>query len=176
MEAHLGSEQSELVPVNSYLQDGNPRNDKTLPSARRVGHLLGLQQCLLPHPASPRSRKYLRFHLNGQTYQFTALYFGLATAPLEVVKEVKLMAQARGLMIYQYPDNWLLRTPSQEICRQHTQLFLALCQDLGWVVNTAKKLELIPKLVLNFVGYRFNISHSLVTPTQERWDTLTQKI
>ena len=59
---------------------------------------------------SPRSRNFLRLHLNGQTFQFAALPFGLAMAPLEftkVVKEVKLMAQARGIRIHQYPDDWL---------------------------------------------------------------------
>ena len=47
-------------------------------------------------PIVQRSRKYLKFHLNTVSYQFRALPFGLATAPLEftkVVKEVKLMAQ-----------------------------------------------------------------------------------
>ena len=51
-------------------------------------------------PISPRSWKYLRFHLNSQIYQFTALPFGLSTALLEftkVVKDVKFMAQARGI-------------------------------------------------------------------------------
>ena len=59
-------------------------------------------------PISQRSRKYLRFFLGSKAYQFTALPFGLATAPLEftkVVKEVKLMAQARGIRIHQYLDN-----------------------------------------------------------------------
>ena len=62
-------------------------------------------------PINQRSRKYLRFHLHGQTFQFRALPFGLATAPLEftkVVKEVKLMAQSRGIRIHQYLDDWLL--------------------------------------------------------------------
>ena len=70
-------------------------------------------------PIAQRSRKYLRFHLNKISYHFTSLPFGLATAPLEftkVVKEVKLMAQARGIRIHQYLDDWLLRAPSQEIC------------------------------------------------------------
>ena len=43
-------------------------------------------------PIGQRSRKYLRFFLGKKAYQFTALPFGLATAPLEftkVVKEVK---------------------------------------------------------------------------------------
>ena len=59
-------------------------------------------------PIAPRSRKYLRFFLFHQTFQFTALPFGLATAPLEftkIVKEVKLMAQARGIRIHQYLDD-----------------------------------------------------------------------
>ena len=63
-------------------------------------------------PIHPRSRKYLRFFLNSKAYQFTALPFGLATAPLEftkVVKEVKLLAQTRGIRIHQYLDDWLLR-------------------------------------------------------------------
>ena len=43
-------------------------------------------------PIQEPSRKYLRFYVQGQTYQFKALPFGLSTAPLEftvVAKEVK---------------------------------------------------------------------------------------
>ena len=50
------------------------------------------------------SRKYLRFHFQNQSFQFRALPFGLSTAPMEftyVVKEVKLMAQSRGIRIHQ---------------------------------------------------------------------------
>ena len=89
-------------------------------------------------PINQRSRKYLRFFLFNQTFQFTSLAFGLAMAPLEftkVVKEVKLMAQARGIQIHQYLDDWLLRAPCPETCLQHTQTLLALCQQLGWVVK-----------------------------------------
>ena len=53
-------------------------------------------------PIQEQSRKYLRFHVQGQTYQFKALRFGLSTAPLEftvVVKEVKLMAIHKGIRI-----------------------------------------------------------------------------
>ena len=129
-------------------------------------------------PINPRSRKYLRFHLNNQSYQFTSLPFCLSTAPLEftkVVKEVKLMAQARGIRIHQYLDDWLVRAPCQEICLRHTQTLLDLCRDLGWVVNRSKS-EPGPQQVFNFVGYRFDLSQGLVKPTQERWTSLTQKI
>ena len=129
-------------------------------------------------PIAPRSRKYLRFFLFQQTFQFTALPFGLATAPLEftkIVKEVKLMAQARGIRIHQYLDDWLLRAPSPEICLQHTQTLLDLCRELGWVVNMTKS-ELVPTQVFNFVGYRFDLISGRVLPTQDRWQALQEKL
>ena len=129
-------------------------------------------------PIGQRSRKFLRFFLHSQAYQFTALPFGLSTAPLEftkVAKEVKLMAQARGIRIHQYLDDWLLRAPCPETCLLHTRTLLDLCHRLGWVVNLAKS-ELLPQQIFNFVGYRFDLSQGLVKPTQERWMVLSQKI
>ena len=129
-------------------------------------------------PIGQRSRKFLRFFLHSQAYQFTALPFGLSTAPLEftkVAKEVKLMAQARGIRIHQYLDDWLLRAPCPETCLLHTRTLLDLCHRLGWVVNMTKS-ELVPQQVFNFVGYRFDLSQGLVKPTQERWIVLSQKI
>ena len=129
-------------------------------------------------PIGQRSRKFLRFFLHSQAYQFTALPFGLSTAPLEftkVAKEVKLMAQARGIRIHQYLDDWLLRAPCPETCLLHTRTLLDLCHRLGWVVNMTKS-ELVPQQVFNFVGYRFDLFQGLVKPTQERWMALSQKI
>ena len=129
-------------------------------------------------PINQRSRKYLRFFLFNQTFQFTFLPFGLATAPLEftkVVKEVKLMAQAKGSRIHQYLDDWFLRAPCPETCLHHTRTLLALCQQLGWVVNT-KKSELTPQQVFNFVGYRFDLVSGRVLPTQDRWVALQEKL
>ena len=50
-------------------------------------------------PIQEQSRKYLRFHIQDQTYQFRALPFGLSTAPLEftvVAKKVKLNGHTQG--------------------------------------------------------------------------------
>ena len=74
-------------------------------------------------PIQEQSRKYLRFHFHGQTYQFKALPFGLSTAPLEftvVTKEVKLMAIHKGIRIHQYLDDWLGRATSHQVCLQNT--------------------------------------------------------
>ena len=124
------------------------------------------------------SRKFLRFHFQNQSYQFRALPFGLSTAPMEftaVVKEVKLMAQSQGIRIHQYLDDWLIRAPTKESCHQGTQSLLALCQELGWMVNMQKS-ELEPQQIFEFVGYQYDLLNGLVRPTQNRWEALQQKI
>ena len=89
-------------------------------------------------PIHSQSRKYMRFHLQGRSYQFRTLPFFLSTAPTEftvVAKEVKLMALQRGIRTHQYLDDWLVRATSHQTCLQHTQTLTALCQELGWLVN-----------------------------------------
>ena len=128
-------------------------------------------------PIHNQSRKYMCFHVQGQSYQFKALPFGLSTAPMEftvVAKEVNLMALQRGIRIHQYLDDWLVRARSHHTCLQPTQTLVALCQ-LGWLVNTEKS-ELDPKQVFNFVGYQFDLKEGKVKLTPERWQALTTKI
>ena len=98
-------------------------------------------------PIQEQSRKYLRFHVQGQTYQFKALPFGLSTAPLKftvVAKEVKLVATHKGIRIHQYLDDWLVRARSHHVYFQHTQDLVKICQELGWLVKS----ELEPKQIL----------------------------
>ena len=120
----------------------------------------------------------MRFHIQGETYQFKALPFGLSTAPMEftvVAKEVKFLAMKKGIRIHQYLDDWLVRARSHQTCLQHTQTLVALCRELGWLVNEEKS-ELEPKQVFNFVGCQFNLKEDRVRPTSERWQTLQTKI
>ena len=129
-------------------------------------------------PIQEQSRKYLRFHVQGQTYQFKALPFGLSTAPLEftvVAKEVKLMATFKGIRIHQYLDDWLVRARSHQVCLQHTQELVRTCQELGWLVNLDKS-ELEPKQIFDFVGCQFDLKVGRVRPTPDRWESLQEKI
>ena len=125
-------------------------------------------------PIQEQSRKYLRFHVQGQTYKSKALPFGLSTAPLEftvIAKEVKLMAGHKGIRIHQYLDDWLVRAKSRSTCLQHTLTLVEMCQKLGWLVS-AEKSELEPKQVFNFVGYQFDLRSGRVRPTPDRWQSL----
>ena len=129
-------------------------------------------------PIQEQSRKYLRFHVQGRTYHFKALPFGLSTAPMEftvLAKEVKLMAIHKGIRIHQYLDDWLVRARSQQTCLQHTQILVKMCQVLGWLVNLEKS-ELEPKQVFDFVGYQFDLRSGRVRPTPDRWQSRQGKI
>ena len=173
----------DLSRLNKFLKTGTFKMEtpETIRTSLQKGEWvtsLDFSDAYFHIPIHPRSRKYMRFFLNKRAYQFTALPFGLATAPLEftkIVKEVKLMAQNRGIRIHQYLDDWLLRAPSREIGLLHTQVLLSLCHELGWLVNL-KKSELNPQQVFTFVGYRFDLLTGRVLPTQERWASLRQKL
>ena len=57
------------------------------------------------------------------------------------------MAIHKGIRIHQYLDDWLVRARSHQVCLQHTQDLVKMCQQLD-------KSELEPKQVFNFVGYQ----------------------
>ena len=67
VETHIGPKQTESVPQGGEIQNGDTRR-KTPNKIKKI---------------QEQSRKYLRFHVQGRTYQFKALPFGLSTAPLE---------------------------------------------------------------------------------------------
>ena len=157
---------------------------ETGPGSEQLEHLphpytsIDFKDAYFHIPIHSQSRKYMRFHLQGWSYQFKALPFGLSTAPMEftvVAKEVKLMALQRGIRTHQYLDDWLVRASTHDTCLQHTQTLVTLCQGLGWLVNKEKS-ELAPKQVFNFVGYQFDLKEGKVRPTAECWHTLTDKI
>ena len=129
-------------------------------------------------PIQEQSRKYPEISCPGADIQFKAPPFGLSTAPLEftvVAKEVKLMAIHKGIRIHQYLDDWLVRARSNQVCLQHTQDLVKICQELGWLVNLEKS-ELEPKQVFNFVGYQFDLESGRLRPTPDRWQSLQEKI
>ena len=175
METGLGPEHLEHLPKHRVVQNGDPRDNKDLPTVREWVRFIDFKDAYFHLPIHSQSRKYMRFHLQGRSYQFKALPFGLSTAPMEftvVAKEVKLMALQRGIRIHQYLDNWLIRATSHQTCPQHTETLVALCRELGWLVNKEKS-ELKPKQVFNFVGYQFDLREGKVRPTPECWQTLT---
>ena len=175
----------EPLPVagiaSAYGQKNKTNGDTiSLPLTRRVGHLYSFQGCLFPYTNTGTVQEISKIHVQGRTYQFKALPFGLSTAPMEftvVAKEVKLMAIHKGIRIHQYLylDDWLVRAKSHQVCLQHAQDLEKMCQQLGWLVNLDKS-ELEPKQVFNFVGYQFDLKSGQVRPTPNWWQNLQEKV
>ena len=173
----------DLSTLNTFLNTGSFKMEtpETIRTSLQAGEWvtsIDFKDTYFHIPIHSQSRKYMRFHLQGRSYQFKALPFGLSTAPMEftvVAKEVKLMALQKGIWIHQYLDDWLVRASTHDTCLQHTQTLVTLCQELGSLVNREKS-ELVPQQVFNFVGYQFNLKEGKVRPTEERWQTLTDKI
>ena len=85
-------------------------------------------------PIHQKSQNLLQFHAGGWSFQFRALPFGIATAPLKfigIAREVKLMLQNKGIQIHQYLDDWLLRAPSKQICLEQSKQLVAFVQELS---------------------------------------------
>ena len=141
METYLGPEHLEHLPKHRVIQNGDTRDNKNLLQAGECVTSIDFKDTYYHIPIHSQSRKYMRFHIQGRSYQFKALPFGLSTAPMEftvMAKEVKLMALQRGIRIYQYLDEWLVRARSHHTCLQHTQTLVVLCRELGWLVNREK--------------------------------------
>ena len=170
LEASHRLKYTKQIPGHHKIQDGDPRVHPRLPQKRGVGHIYRPYR-RLPTCTYSHSQKYLRFHFQGVTYQFTSLPFRLATAHLiftSIVKEVKLIALLSGIRLHQYLDDWLIRAPSKQTCTDQTQKLLKLVKDLGFIVNL-KKSDLTPSQRFDFLGYHFLLDLALVKPTQDRW-------
>ena len=97
-----------------------------------MGNLAGLQRCVFPHPNQPKVKKVSEILPEQPNFPIhsSPLWFG-HSFPRVYKGGQRSEAQARGIRIHQYLDDWLLRAQCRETCLQHTQILLALCQQDG---------------------------------------------
>ena len=176
METGPGPKHLEHLSKHRVVQSGDPRDNKDLPTVGGVGNIHRLRRRILPYTnsvspgskcvftsrASPTSSEPYplacpqhpwssQWWPRGQTDGFTEGYKN-PPVPRRLVGESHI------------PPN----------LSPHTQTLVALCRELGWLVN--KKSELEPKQVFNFVGYQFDLREGKVRPTPDHWQTLQDKI
>ena len=179
VETGPGPEHLEHLFKHRVVQDGDPRDNKNLPTGRGVGHIHRFQRRILPHTNSQSVQEVHEFSSPGSVLpvQSPTLFFypQLPWSSQWWPKRSNSWHFQKGIRIHQYLDDWLVRASTHNICLQHTQTLVTLCQELGWLVNKEKS-ELVPKQVFNFVGYQFGLKEGKVRPIEERWQTLTDKI
>ena len=129
-----------------------------------------LQDTYLQVPVHPDSRRFLRFCMGADVFQFKALCFGLSSVPqvfTRVMAPVSSFMHRHGFRILRYLDDWLvLESSFQEITRARDFL-LWLCARLGILVNLAKS-TLIPSQRLDYLGMTLQSSLLRAFPLQAR--------
>ena len=131
---------------------------------------IDLKEAYLQVPIHPESRQSLLFVAHGRTYQFTALCFGLSTAPQVfswVMAPVSAILHSWGIRMRRYLDDWLVQSSSQEALLRDLQVVLNLCRELGIVINQEKS-NLEPSQVVQYLGVVIDAQTFVASPSPER--------
>ena len=127
---------------------------------------IDIRDAYLHVPMHQAVRKYLRFVVNKEVYQFTCLPFGLATSPREFTKllrPVVSLLRQHGVKLHVYLDDWLIWADTLEEAQLHAQTTIKVLQFLGWIINFEKS-DLTPSQDFLFIGMQFNTRRFTVAP------------
>ena len=131
---------------------------------------IDLAEAYLQVPVHPDSRGFLRFVAHGNVYQFSALCFGLSTAPQvfsRVMAPVSAILHSWDIRMRRYLDDWLVQLSSRESLLRDLRVVLDLCHVLGIVVNPAKS-HLVPSQVVQYLGVVVDSQSFRASPSPER--------
>lgn len=131
---------------------------------------IDLKDAFLHVPMAPKHRRYLRFMVNGQRYQFKSLPFGLASSPYvftRVVKAVGAYARCQGLSLVQYLDDWNTASKSSVASAKWTRWLINLVVELGLIPNFVKS-DLEPSQLFTFVGILIDLVQATAKPAPHR--------
>lgn len=137
---------------------------------------IDLKDAYLHIPIHQSHRRFLAFRYRQVDYQFTALPFGLSTAPrvfTRVTRAVVAYLRRIGLNVFAYIDDWLVVSSTREDALRDVNVTLSLLEELGWVVNR-KKSNLDPTQSLVYLGAKLDLATGVAFPTDERLHTLLQ--
>ena len=131
---------------------------------------LDLQNTYLQVPVHPASRRYLRFCIGPQPFQFRALCFGLSSAPqvfTRVMAPISSVMHRHGFRILRYLDDWLVLGSSLEEILRARDFLLSLCEELCVMVNLAKS-SLTPTQTIDYLGMSLQSTPLSASPTKAR--------
>ena len=139
---------------------------------------LDLQDAYLQVPVHRHSRRYLWFVVQGKTYQFRVLCFGLTTAPqvfTRIMAPVSAILHKYGVRMLRYLDDWLILASSELACLQSRDRLLTVCTEPGIQVNLTKS-SLVPTQSLVYLGMEIRSLPFIARPTPARVSNLLRLI
>ena len=165
----------DLKPFNKFVHHEKFKMDTpdTVRAMLRRGlwcTSIDLKDAFFHVPVHRAHRKYLRFKTRLGTYQFTALPFGLKSAPAtftRIIKAVAAYARSRGVCVIHYLDDWLIFHEDRDVAAAQTLWLVKLAERLGFVINYSKS-ELTPTQTPTFIGMFLDLITATVYPAQHR--------
>ena len=116
--------------------------------------------------------------MEGQSYQFKCLAFGLKTTP-RVFKKIiaTLMAHFHScqIQIYAYLDDWLIKSTEKRSLVESVRTVVQTSVKLGVILNW-KKSSLNPSQKLEYLGADLNLAQGTISPTLERIKCIQRSI
>lgn len=117
-------------------------------------------------PIHPQASQFLRFMVDGQVWEFTALPFGLASAPFLftwILRPFLCTLRRFGVRIHAYLDDWIIHHPDKAVLNTQLQLTVQLATLMGYMVNREKS-QLQPMQTFIQLGMEFNLLQQVVKP------------
>ena len=122
----------------------------------------------------PDHQKFLRFHWQGQSYQYRTLPFGLTSAPrvfTKVLAPVIAWLRTRGIHLCAYLDDLIVVGVSPADVRRSVTTVADTLTHAGFILNL-KKSELVPSQDLVYIGGRIRPDLGTVFLPEDRLEVL----
>ncbi|CAJ0962706.1 unnamed protein product [Ranitomeya imitator] len=137
---------------------------------------IDIKDAYLHIPIFPPHQRFFRFAVLEDHFQFTALPFGLATAPrvfTKVMAAVMAILHSRGVVVLPYLDDLLIKGPSFQACESSVHITLDSLSRLGWLINLDKSSP-VPARRISFLGMILDTSRGLVLLPRSKAQALQQ--
>lgn len=178
-----------LKPLNKFIRKEHFKMEDYRTAAKlipRDGFLatIDLTEAYLLVPISVSDRKYLRFLYkdpfsgNLNTFEFTAMPYGLSVAPrvfTKIMKEVMTHLRGRGYKSVIFLDDILCIGDNYDECVKNVHETSKLLRCLGFVINYTKS-SLTPSQVCKFLGFMYDTQELSISLPIDKRNNIAQMV
>lgn len=164
-----------LKRLNKFVQSNHFKMEDVRTAVRLMSPncfmgKIDLKEAYFLVPVHSQDRKFLRFY-HKELYEFTALPFGLCSAPYiftKLIQPIVSHLRSKGFLSVRYLDDFLCLGNSYGDCLNNINETVKCLTDLGFIINYDKSV-LIPNKSCNFLGYVLNSgSMTMELPNEKR--------